>query len=76
MSFTHNPYKRLIGLLPATPLQVGDVTAVSGGVATVQMPGGGYLTARGDATIGQRVFVRDNVIEGPAPNLTFVTVEV
>ena len=76
MSFTYNPYKRLIGLLPTTPLQVGDVTAVSGGVATVQLPGGGFLTARGSAAVGQRLFVRDGVIEGLAPNLTVVTIEV
>ena len=76
MSFTHNPYKRLIGLLPTTPLQVGEVTAVAGGVATVQTPGGGHLTARGAATVGQRVFVRDGVIEGTAPNLTLVPIVV
>ncbi len=76
MSFTYNPYKRLIGLLPSTPLQVGDVVDVTGGIATVELPGGGQLSARGVATVGQRVFVRDGVIEGLAPSLTFVTVDV
>lgn len=76
MSFAYNPYKRLIGLLPATPLQVGDVTDVTGGIATVELPGGGLLTARGAATVGQRVFVRDGVIEGIAPPLTVVTADV
>lgn len=76
MTFTYNPYKRLLGLLPTTPLQVGDVVAVDNGVATLQMPGGGTITARGAATVGARVFFRDGVIEGPAPTLTFVTVDV
>ena len=76
MSFAYNPYKRLIGLLPKIPLQVGDVTDVTGGIATVELPGGGLLTARGAATVGQRVFVRDGVIEGLAPSLTFATADV
>lgn len=76
MTFTYNPYKRLLGLLPANPLQVGDVVAVDNGVATLQMPGGGQVTVRGAATFGDRVFFRDGVIEGPAPTLTFVTVDV
>lgn len=71
-----NPFKRLLNLLPQRPLQVGEVTAASGGVCTVQLPGGGLLTARGDATVGDRVFVRDGAIEGQAPTLTVVEIEV
>ena len=76
MSFTYNPYRRLLGLLPSNPLQVGDVVAVGSGTATIEMPGGGQVTVRGTAAFGDRVFFRDGVIEGPAPTLTFVTVEV
>ena len=67
-----NPYRVFIDLLPARPLQVGTVAAVDGDVATITMPGGGTLQARGQATAGQRVFVRDGVIEGEAPTLTYV----
>ena len=70
-----NPYRVFIDLLPARPLQVGTVSAVAGGVATITMPGGGTLQARGQATVGQRVFVRDGVIEGEAPTLTYVECE-
>ena len=70
-----NLYKRLLGLLPNAPLQVGDVTSVDGGVATISLPGGGVATARGDVTAGDRVFFRDSVIEGPAPNLTLEVIE-
>lgn len=73
---SYNPYKRLLGLLPTRPLLVGTVLSVTGGVARIQEPGGGIGTARGEATVGERVYFRDGVIEGPAPNLTFVSAEV
>ena len=71
-----NPYARLLALLPRTPLLVGDVIAVSAGIARVELPGGGLITALGQATVGDRVFVRDGAIEGPAPNLTYISAEV
>ena len=74
MSF--NPYKRLIGLLPQRPLQVGEVIAVSGGVCTIELPGGGTDKARGEATVGARVFFRDGLIEGAAPSLPIELIEV
>lgn len=64
-----NPYKQLLALLPDPPLQVGDVIAIEDGVATINMPGDITATARGDVPVGQRVFFRDGVIEGPAPDL-------
>ena len=67
-----NLYNELLELMPGGVLDVGDVVAVGVGVATVQLPGGGLLQARGQATVGQRVFVRDGVIEGEAPALTYV----
>lgn len=67
-----NPYRVFMDLMPARPLQVGTVAAVDGDVATITMPGGGTLQARGQTTVGQRVFVRDGVIEGEAPALTYV----
>lgn len=70
-----NPYKRLLALLPDRPLQVGDVIQFSDGVATVQLPGGGIESVRGEADVGDRVFFRDGVIEGPAPDLPIEIVE-
>ena len=71
-----NPYSRFLALLPPKPLLVGDVTAVDGGVAIVTLPGGGQLQARGQVTVGDRVFVRDGLIEGEAPSLTYISAEV
>jgi hypothetical protein len=70
-----NIYRQFMDLMPARPLEVGAVTAVGAGVATITLPGGGVLQARGEATVGQRVFVRDGVIEGAAPALTYVEAE-
>lgn len=71
-----NIYRAFLSLLPPRPLQVGTVLSVSDGIATVELPGGGRLQARGQATVGQRVFVRDAVIEGVAPNLPVEVIEV
>lgn len=72
-----NPLRALLDLLPEEPLQVGDVTAVNAdGTRTIELPGGGEIRARGDAALSARVFVRGGLIEGPAPALTFVTIEI
>lgn len=65
-----NPLKQLRALLPAAPLLVGEVTSISAELRTVELPDGTKLTARGDAAIGDQVFVRDGTIEGLAPSLT------
>lgn len=64
-----NIYRQFIDLLPKRPLQVATVVAVDGSAVTVQLPGGGLLQVRGDALLGDQVFVRDGVIEGAAPAL-------
>lgn len=71
-----NLYKQFMDLQSPKPLMVGTVAFVVNGVATVDLPGGGKLQARGAAQAGQRVFVRDGVIEGESPNLTYVQGEV
>lgn len=71
-----NPFKALKNLLPDPPLLVGTVTAYADGTATVTLPDGGTVQARGMATVGDRVFVRDNLIEGPAPSLTIELIDI
>lgn len=71
-----NPFKRLLALLPNPPLLIGEVVSIENGVATVAVVGGGFLQARGATTVGARVFFRDGVIEGPAPDLPTEVIEV
>jgi hypothetical protein len=71
-----NPTRRLLDLVGNPPLEVGEVTAVSGGIATVTLQGGGTVNARGAASVSQRVYVRGGVIEGTAPSLPLDLVEV
>lgn len=71
-----NLYNTLLDLLPARPLQVGTVLSIFDGTATIELPGGGILQARGAATAGQRVFVRDGVIEVLAPSLPIEIIEI
>lgn len=71
-----NVFAQFASLLPARPLMVGIVTSTSGGVATITLPGGGVVHARGDVSAGGKVFVRDGVIEGTAPSLAIEVIEI
>ena len=73
---TTNIWKAFSNLVARPPLQVATVLSVSGGIARVQFPGGGELLARGDAQVGEKVFVRDGVIETQAPNLPLFQLEI
>lgn len=75
MSF-RNAFRTLVELIGNPPLQVGDVSAVSDGLATVDLPGGGQVLARGAATVGDRVFVQGHVIQGEAPVLPVDLIEI
>ena len=72
-----NLFKKFLDLIPPRPLEVGTVQSIiASGIATIELPGGGVLQARGEAIPGQRVFVRDGLIEGPAPELEWIEGEV
>ena len=72
----HNVYEQFKQLLFDPPLQVGTVSEIGTGVVTVQLPGGGTVKARGSASMGARVFVRDGVLEAVAPNLSLEIIEI
>lgn len=63
-------------LMPGSPLLVCAVISSGSGGSIVELPGGARIAVRGEATVGTQVFVRNGAIEGPAPNLTQVFVEV
>lgn len=53
-------------LLPQPVELVGEVITQGTEQHVIELPGGGIVTARGSATQGQWVHVRDGVITGPA----------
>jgi hypothetical protein len=71
-----NPYAEFKKLLPNEPLLVGEVAAVDGTEAVITLPDGRTLRARGQASVGQTVFVRGGRIEGEAPALSLVQIEI
>lgn len=72
-----NVFKELMALLPSSPLLVGQVIVVAAGTVTVEYPGGGTQIVRGAGfALGAKVFVRDGVVEGLAPSLPTLTLEV
>lgn len=71
-----NLYQAFKEIFPDAPRLTGEVIAHENGVATIQFHGGGVAQVIGDATPGQFVFVRDGVIEGEAPNLPVVDIEI
>jgi hypothetical protein len=73
---TTNLWKRLKQLIPAAPLLVGTVDSVSAYGAVVILPDGSLVAVRGDATVNQTVFIRDGMIEGLAPTLTPVLIDI
>lgn len=72
----HNLYEQFRQLIPNPALQAGTVIEIGGGVVIVQLPGGGRIKARGNAALGQNVFVRDETIEGVAPTLPLELIEI
>lgn len=64
------------GLLPNEPLMVGTVQASSGDNHQVQLMSGGIMIVRGKAAPGNQVFIKGEVIQGVAPNLTPLTIEI
>lgn len=72
----HNLYEQFRRLVPEPPLQAGTVVAVGSGMVTVALPGGGLIKARGSAAIGQKVYVRDDTVEGTAPALPLEIIEI
>jgi hypothetical protein len=73
-----NVFRQLLELLPQTPLTIAVVASDhADGTCTVTYPGGSQVRVRGEGfSVSEQVFIRDGVIEGLAPTLTPVTVEV
>ena len=73
---TTNLFAQFKRLLPAQPLLVGTVISSGSGAVVVELPGGDRITVRGEATPGDRAFVRNGLVESTAPALTLVLIDV
>ena len=71
-----NLFRQFEKLLPQRPLLIGTVTAVTTDGLLVQLLGGAQVRARGEAQVGERVFIRDDAVEGKAPAMPTITIEV
>lgn len=72
----YNLYRDLRNLLPGPRLVIGTVTVVETGRVTVELPDGSTLAALGSASVGAKVYVRDGSVEGVAPTLSVVEIEI
>lgn len=74
---TPNQWARFRRLLPGDPLLMGTVEQQHlDGTATVLLVGGGSVRVRGEAAAESAVYIRSGRIEGPAPSLSQVEIEV
>lgn len=72
-----NLFTRFKKLIPTYPLRVGTVLSVDGTSVQLEEVGGARLMVRGaDVSVGDKVYFRDGVIEGPAPSLPLEVIEV
>jgi len=70
-----NLFKRFESLVRRPLLRVATVTAANGSGWFVQESDGSITAAIGQAQIGQKVYVREKHIEGPAPDLPLNIIE-
>ncbi len=71
-----NPLKALLNLLPGDPTLRGVVTGVDVHQTSVTLLDGSVIKCRGAGEIGDAVFVKGHLIEGTAPLLTQIEIEV
>lgn len=71
-----NIYKQFLGLLPISRTEVGDVVGVYTDGGLVELQTGGFKRVKGEATLGQKVFIKDGQIVSAAPSLTGVEIDV
>ena len=80
MTWRLNPWSRFVALAGADPLLVGEVIAhrTDGSeTSLVELPGGGMLVASGQTVaVGHMAFVRSGKIQGEAPALPGLEIEV
>lgn len=55
---------------------VGECIAADFGTCTIQLPGGSEIQALGAGTVGLHYFVKDGKLDGEAPALDLLEIEI
>ena len=71
-----NLFKRWSDLNGRSLRTVGTCISADYGECTIQYPGGSVVLVKGAGTTGTRYFVMDGRLDGEAPNLPSLTIEV
>jgi hypothetical protein len=71
-----NLFKRFSDLSGRSARTVGSCISADFGECTIQYPGGALVRAKGAGTVATRYFVLDGKLDGEAPALTSLEIEV
>lgn len=71
-----NLYRRFSSLSGRSLRTVGTCISADFGECTIQYPGGSIVRAKGAGEVGTRYFVQDGKLDGEAPSLSSLTIEV
>lgn len=71
-----NLYKRFSDLSGRKPRTVGTCIRAEFGECTIQYPGGSLVQVKGAGVEGTRYFVLDGRLDGEAPSLASLTIEI
>lgn len=71
-----NLYTRFSDLSGRSLRTVGTCISADFGECTIQYPGGAVVRVNGAGTVGTRYFVKDGRLDGEAPVLNSLTIEI
>lgn len=73
-----NIYNKLLSILPKDRTDVATVVQVYSDGLLVELQAGGYVRVTGQATLGQRVFIKSGagMVMGLAPDLVGIEIEI
>lgn len=71
-----NLFKRFSDLTGRALRTVGTCTVADFGECTIQYPGGSTVRVKGSGVVGDRYFVLDGRLDGDAPSLDSLEIEI
>jgi hypothetical protein len=71
-----NLWNRFQNLTPPAKRLVGTCVDSAFGVSLIALPGGSVIQVRGTGTVGGRYFILDGRLDGEAPNLPTLEIDI